>query len=514
MSEIEILKKRINQLEKENNQLKNDLAVYKLTQGTNISLEQYYFNQYLEQFNEIKNTRLAAIDQELNNFENELNILSEEIKDLDAYATLNETYQLEIAAIKNKKDENNERLSILEQECFSFNNQLHHKQNVLKNATVGYYKTIIKNLNDNQNNVLSNVEFVIEQLKVQLYDLVIECRNDNFTYMQMSKELEQLHQQLECDNHLLEQQLNDLLSKIKTTSLIEISTIKDGIVNAIDQRIRLKQEIIDTLEQCKERDLKLITDKINFYQISKKSRLELTNLLDTLITSLCNDLKKQDTFNNLKVMKEIKLSTLINKQHKLETAKLKFEELKQKEDKYYETYVTVSKYYDQLVDFLDHTLLTINENDYFKDIVNRYNNLNQEILETTTQYNIVLNNIAKLEQDYHEHSLHHFRHAEVKKINTSLSQLNVEKDRLSIVLATLNEELKNLEQNHKNIELLEVIKDKEFVESRINQLYQNLRKLKVQITKVKEELTALNPLMLEYESLSVAIKELENENNN
>lgn len=514
MSEIEILKKRINQLEKENNQLKNDLAVYKLTQGTNISLEQYYFNQYLEQFNEIKNTRLAAIDQELNNFENELNILSEEIKDLDAYATLNETYQLEIAAIKNKKDENNERLSILEQECFAINNQLKHKQNVLKNATVGYYKTIIKILNDNQNNVLSNVEFVIEQLKVQLYDLVLECRNDNFTYMQMSKELEQLHQQLEYDNHLLEQQLNDLLAKIKTASLIEISTIKDGIVNAIDQRIRLKQEIIDTLEQCKERDLKLITDKINFYQISKKSRLELTNLLDTLITSLCNDLKKQDTFNNLKVMKEIKLSTLINKQHKLETAKLKFEELKQKEEKYYETYVTVSKYYDQLVDFLDHTLLTINENDYFKDIVNCYNNLNQEILETTTQYNIVLNNIAKLEQDYHEHSLHHFRHAEVKKINTSLSQLNGEKDRLSIVLATLNEELKNLEQNHKNIELLEVIKDKEFVESRINQLYQNLRKLKVQITKVKEELTALNPLMLEYESLSVAIKELENENNN
>ncbi len=514
MNEIETLKQKVSKLEKENSKLKQELEVFRLTKGTKMSLDQYYFNKYLEQFEEIKRSRLSEIDQELNNLENELNILNEEIKDMDSYTTLNESYQLEIAAIKNKKEENNQKLETLEKQCFEFNNKLKDKQNLLKNATVGYYKTIIKHINEDQNLVLTNIEFVIEQLKVQLYNLVLECRGDYFTFQKMNNELNALKQQLNQENAQLDQNLNELLTKIKSTSTIEISTIKDGIINAINQRIRLKQELLDTLNKCKERDLKLIMDKINFYQIAKKSTTEITNQLERLINSLCAKLKNQETFNNLKVMKEIRLTSLVNQQQELESLKLRYDELKQKENKYYEVYVDVSKRYDMLVDFLDHTQLTINENDYFSYIMTTYMSLKQEIIETTTQYEIVTSNITKLEQEYKQNAAHLFHNAEIKKINTDLTQLNLEKNRLSVVLRELNDELRSLEQNHKNLELLEVIKEKEFVESRINQLYQNLRRLKVQIMKIKEELTTLNPIVLEYESLSTAIKELTNELNN
>ncbi len=514
MNEIDSLKRQISELKKENQKLKQELEVFKLTKGTTVSLDQYYFNKYLENYEEIKNTRLNEIEKELNELENQLNILNEEIKKMDSYATLNEAYQLEIAAIKNKKDENIKKLEELENQCNGFNKQLKEKQELLKNATIGYYKTIIKHMDAGTNLVLDNIEFVMEQLKVQLYSLVLECRNDYFTYLKMANELEELKVTLNKENEELDHALEELLVKIKNTSALEISTIKDGIINAINQRIRLKTELLDTFNKCKERDLKLITDKINFYQISKKPVAEITNLLEALVKSLCDELKSQESFNNLHVTKEIRLSTLINQKEALEDVKKRYDELKEKERIFYKIYVDVSKRYDMLVDFLDNTIMTIKENEYFYQVMITYNNLKQEITEITTQYKIVENNILKLEQEYLNKSSQKHSSNELKILNSDIAKQNSEKNRLGEVLRNLNDELRNLEQNHKNIELLSVIKDKEYVESRINKLYQSLRKLKTQINKVREELLTLEESYKEYELLLAQIKELTDDLNN
>jgi hypothetical protein len=174
----DIILKEIEELKKENQKLKIELEAFKLTQGSTLTVEQYFTKKYLEQYNDILNYRVFQIDKDIEELEREYNNLSLEVEQIQDIAAMNEQYQQEIEKLKVVKEQNETRLNELKAKYQAVYSQYISKQDVLKNATLGYYKIILRSMKNNEDLslVMTNVEFVMQQLSEQLYLLILECR--------------------------------------------------------------------------------------------------------------------------------------------------------------------------------------------------------------------------------------------------------------------------------------------------------------------------------------------------
>lgn len=508
------LNKQLEHLKQENMKLKAELEVFKLTQSTKMSIEQYYIAKYVEGYNDTLTFRVADILKDIKILQEEYNHLEVEVASVADIVALNDMYKLEIKKLEATKRENETIIEQLQNEYDIIHKELLEKQETLKNATLGYYKTILKSMDAGSDLVMTNVAFVMEQLSEQLYLLILECRALSYQDEILFNKLENTNQHINKSNKELEQRTLDLLNKIKTRTNEEIGTMQATIKEEIAQREALKKELVDTFETIKKADLKVIIDKLNFYKITETSNAKIAEHLEELIDKCLEKLKSQETFKNLKTIKEMRLADLLKEKSVLDNHKQKFNQLKIKENDYYLAYVEASKHYDTLVDFLDEATLVISENAYYYETSKKYLNLKQEEKEISDQYNILVSNINKLEKDRQNKTLASFSDDEVKVLSLKLSELNSEKNRLSTSLRDVRDGIRLLEQNHKNIQLITVLREKEFVEAKINMLYNNLRTLKVKVNKVKEEIKDLEIILKDYDKICNEIKGLEDEINN
>ena len=78
----------------------------------------------------------------------------------------------------------------------------------------------------------------------------------------------------------------------------------------------------------------------------------------------------------------------------------------------------------------------------------------------------------------------------------------------------IQRKIRNFEKDHNNIKLVSVLREKDFVEARLANIYNMLRDLKVKTNSIKEEIKNLEIALENYETISNRINELENELNN
>ena len=178
----DIILKEIEELKKENSNLKVELEAFKLTQGSTLTIEQYFVKKYLEEYTEILNYRVRQIDKDIENLKNEYANLELEVKEVQDIAAMNAQYKDEIQKLELVKRANETKLNELKAKFMAVKSQHLSKQDVLKNATLGYYKTILRSLENTEDLslVMTNVEFVMQQLSDQLYLLILECRALSF----------------------------------------------------------------------------------------------------------------------------------------------------------------------------------------------------------------------------------------------------------------------------------------------------------------------------------------------
>lgn len=511
----DIILKQIEELKEENQKLKIELEAYKLTQGSNLSIEQYFTQKYLERYNQILNNRIKSIDRDIADLKQEYDNLSIEVANLSDIVLMNEQYQEEINKLERVKAANEKKLNELKATFNAVNSQYLSKQSVLKNATLGYYKTILKSLENSEDLslVMTNVEFVMHQLQDQLYLLILECRALGFQVNNLEKKLDEVESLINEENNLIEQTTNEILTKIKTRTNEEIGNMQENINVEIKQRENLRREILETFEIIKQKDLKEILDTVNYNKIKELSSSQISEIVETLVNERCDRLVSQDTFKNLKAIKQMELSSLLKEKERLVDSKRRYEYLKEKQDKYYSTYVEASRYYDELVDFLDSATLAISENSYYSKASKKYHELKLSEKEIEAQYNIVSDKLEATKKEHEEKSLSGIKDVELKEISVKLSELNAEKNRLSVLLREARDEIRTFNQDPNNIKLVSVLREKEFVEAKLSTLYNNLRDLKVKLSRVKEELNDLEIALKDYDSICEQITKLQNELN-
>ena len=207
----------------------------------------------------------------------------------------------------------------------------------------------------------------------------------------------------------------------------------------------------------------------------------------------------------------MELNSLLKEKEQLLKYKRRYDFLKEKENNYYNTYVEASKYYDELVEFLDSATLAITENAYFTIANKQYDALKSSEKEIEAQYKIVSEKLTNTQKLHDEKLLAGIHGVEISELSQSISELNALKNELSIKLREVKDAIRDFEKDHRNIKLVTVLREKDFVEARLSTLYNNLRDLKVKINRVKEELKSLEIELEKYNSICERISILENE---
>lgn len=508
-----IILQEIEELKKENNKLKIELEAFKLTQGSTLTIEQFFVKKYLEEYTEILNKRVRQIDKDIENLKVEYDNLALEVEQVQDIAAMNQQYQEELNKLDLVKRANETKLNELKAKYMAVKSQYLSKQDVLKNATLGYYKTILRSLEnmDDSSLIMANVDFVMHQLSDQLYLLILECRALSFQCSNMEKVLYETEEAIIKENNLIEENTKVILSKIENRTNEEIGFMQENILTEIKQRETLKNELIETFEVIKERDVKYILDTVNYHRLKEVSSAEISDVVEKIVNERTTALKSQDTFKNLKTIKQMELTGLLKEKEQLDIYKKRYDFLKEKENNYYNTYVEASKCYDELVEFLDSATLAITENAYFTIANKKYNDLKTSEQEIEAQYQIASEKLSNTKKLHDEKLLAGIHGVEINELSQKISELNALKNDLSAKLREVKDAIRDFEKDHRNIKLVTVLREKEFVEARLATLYNNLRDLKVKISRVKEEIKSLEIALEDYSSICERINVLENE---
>ena len=509
----DIILKELEELKKENSELKIELEAFRLTQGSTLTIEQYFTKKYLEEYNEILNYRINEIDKDIENLKTEYKNLELEVEEIQDIAVMNEQYQAELNKLELVKKANESKLNELKAKYMAVKSQYLSKQDVLKNATLGYYKTILRSLENAEdlNLVMTNVDFVMQQLSDQLYLLILECRALSFQSDALEKKLFEQEEEIIKENALIESNTKAILTKIEKRTNEEIGVMQENILSEIKQRETLKQELIETFEVIKDKDTKYILDTVNYHRLKQVGNAEISNVIEEIVKVRTTSLKSQDTLKNLKTIKQIEFNNLLKEKEQLDAYKQRYDFLKEKQNKYYNTYVEASRCYDELVEFLDSSTLAITENGYFSLANKKYTLLKKEEQQIEAQYQIATDNLIHTQKLHEEKLLAGIHGVEIDEISQKISEFNALKNALSVKLREIKDEIRNFEKDHNNIKLVTVLREKEFVEARLSNLYNMLRDLKVKISSVKEEIKTLEIALENYESVKNRIIELENE---
>lgn len=508
-----IILKEIEELKKENSKLKIELEAFKLTQGSTLTIEQFFAKKYLEEYTKILNKRIRLIDKDIEDLKNEYDNLALEVEQVQDIAAMNQQYQEELNKLELVKRANETKLNELKSKYMAVKSQYLSKQDVLKNATLGYYKTILRSLENTEDLslVMTNVEFVMHQLSDQLYLLILECRALSFQCNNMEKVLYETEEKVLKENMLIEENTKVILSKIENRTNEEIGFMQENILAEIKQRETLKNELIETFEVIKERDIKYILDTVNYHRLKEVSSSEISDVVEKIVNERTTNLNSQDTLKNLKTIKQMELTGLLKEKEQLDIYKKRYDFLKEKENNYYNTYLEASRCYDELVEFLDSATLAITENAYFTIANKQYESLKSSEKEIEAQYQIVSEKLASTKKLHDEKLLAGIHGVEINELSQKISELNALKNELSVKLREVKDAIRNFEKDHRNIKLVTVLREKEFVEARLVTLYNNLRDLKVKISKVKEEIKSLEIALENYNSVCERINVLENE---
>ena len=90
-------------------------------------------------------------------------------------------------------------------------------------------------------------------------------------------------------------------------------------------------------------------------------------------------------------------------------------------------------------------------------------------------------------------------------------KIPVRKNELSIKLREVRDAIRDFEKDHNNIKLVPVIREKEFVEAKLSNIYNSLRDLKVKINRIKKQISDLEISLENYNSICEQIEHLEHE---
>lgn len=498
---------RVNTLEDQ--QLKETMNPTKST------LIDYYLGRYFEIHNYTINARISKIEEEIKRCQDDYQKLMLREDHLEEIASRNNEIKEKMAQIDLEIEQNNQYF-LEKQNDFQEKAQLvTEKENRLYLSCNDYYQNILAKLyQNNMNDTIEYVEFVLDVLRYTAYKEVVSYLQDAKVALSIFDELNEIELHIKKRNLDLSKEKETLANGLETISYEETEKKLDALVDEITNKKTSKKELIILFNNLKKRNVKTITDEIRHFQILEYNQQQIALKMDEIVLDFKNKLAVVDTTSNIQFTKELKLKKLKEQLQNLQPVKDEYEKTNDEYNQLLSMHQTIQNNINDIEEFISHAKKVIEVSQDFKQVVKHFADLKTKQNAYETNYDslkIRLNNLvesrkSKLNDPYGRAELARIDE-ELKKVQESLSTFNSE-------LLLLNKEMVQLKETEQDAKVISIYEDYTNCEEQLSKLYEQQREFGSIVNDKYVYLSNLKLKVGKYDELANQIEELENENNN
>ena len=508
--ELQGLFDEIDRLKKENDDLKNQILTFQTFQNEKIDFDSFLAKKYLSLHDNVVKDRLKQTEEKIKQFEINKRKLIDEKLNVDEVLESSDYKEKNNQILKND-DVIQGKIKDLEKKKQSITDFYQSRLNDLEQPIIFHYNTLIQNLNKEYIN--EEFDRYIADLNAS-YPISVEAKKLRKRLDDEIKQLDIEKKHYLDESKQLKKEKDNLIKDVESNFDSYISKMMNHYDNTIELENKLKEEIITEYNIIKDKNLRGIVSQINYYHLLKLDEKEISDKIERLIEKLIENLASEETFENLKMNKEVRLNEVRVEIDKLEPIYNKLMDIKKKENHYYEIYISSSNALDELIDYLDDATLAINECEKYSEVVKKYLSLRKSLTDLKLSYDKLNKDFEQIEKERQEKALCAFPEDEIKELTNELAKINSERFKITGRIEDVKYEKEKIEKNYSNLQLLTVLREKEYIEEKIPKLYSSLRELKVIISDYKYQEQELEKELKDYKKLLIEKERLEDELNN
>ncbi len=507
-NELQALFDEIDRLKKENQELKDKVLAMNMINNSSTSLEEFLTNKYLVLHNAILQSKLKETENKIKAYEINKRELVDSNISIETILAKDEEYEKKNDELLKENDAINRHILELNKKKESIIDFYTSRLRDLELPIISRYNSLIQNLNKDY--IAVELNKYVADLESS-YPISIEAKK---LYKRMNDEIEQIENEklhyLEKKDELDSKQDN-LVNSARQSFETYINKMMEHYDSTIELEEKLKEEIANEFERIKETNLKNILSQINYYKLLEVKNQDISERIEKLIDHLINQLSLDETMDNLKMNKKVRLNEINIELERLAPDYKALQKLKDIENHYYEIYISSSNAIDELVDYLDNASLAISECEKYSEVVKKYLDLKKKEVDYKQHYDKLNKDFNQIEKERQEKSLCAFPDDEIRELTTELAKINSERFKLTGKMEDVKYEIDKIEKSYSNLQLLTVLKEKAYVEEKLPIMYNNLRNLKLKISDYKYSEAELEKKLKNYKKLVIEKERLEDE---
>lgn len=518
------LVKKIKELENENLKLKHriedlekDLELSgKMTElDEPLTLNNYYFKKYLAIHDEVYKLRFNKLDERENNLQNEYTSFLDQEQSISIITSKNEEINNQIKDIENQISNKFYELEKMKFEFSSDVKKVTNEENKLTNDTLSVLSRITSLLTlSNNQTVINEIKYTMTLLENSFYPINLKIAKTKYNLVLTLDELTSLEQRTSMETKALETSKKQLLQKIQMVSIESVETILDSIKNELEKITKSKTELKQLFDMLKDQNLKKIQDEIRHFQILEYTKKDIAFEMDKIIEQYYQELLNIDTISNMQLKMIVELSKLTNELSELEDIKKQYEIIKQDYEHLNSLLVTVNNNISQMEQYVKMTSKAISSKPEYNELVNRYEGYLTTIILLKQEIENTKKKIVELKEERRLKSLDPFAKATIQKLLEQIKSQEGLLEKYNLDLENTNKEIEKIESSEKNLKLMNVLKDKKIVESKLPNLYNQQKELVTTVSMKQEEVKNLEAKLIDYDNIIQRIEELKGEISN
>lgn len=522
--QVDSLQRKVSSLEEENAKLKHrieeleqELALngYVLDEEENVTVNNYYLKKYIEIHNDVYDERIKDLEDKRKNLQDEYDGIVEQEKGIETITIKNESLIKRIEEIDQIISDNYYNL---EKEKFEFEAEVKEvtkKEILVYNSTITSIDEILDSLKrESLEIVTSKVDSLCVSLMNNLYPINKKLVMDKYNLVNKLDELNAKEQKVKMEAKNLSNEKKSLEGAIQTISLETVESLLDGIVLELSKVSKSKQELDELFKNLKEQNLKEIQDEIRHFKVLEYSNKEIAESMDKIIEEYRSKLRTMDTVTNIQLNKTMELSRLTAKKQELEVVKKEYDDKVSEYQNLVGINENISKNIEELEEYISLTNKAVQAKPEYLEFVNKYNGL----IATIKIVNNEIKNTEEKIKDYKEtrrvKALDPYAKASIQELTEKIKEAEGLLEKYASDIRNAETELSNITTLDRNLKLINVLKDKAMIETKLPDLYNKQRDLIDSVNRLYQEIKALEEKVKEYNEILDKIEELESEINN
>lgn len=506
-----VLKDRIADLEKQ-----LELVGYEESSDEPVTINNYYLKKYLEIHDNVYQRRLQDLQEKKDNLQKEYDSITEQE---EGFETLNNRNELSLNRINEIDSIISDYYYQLEKNKYDFEKEVvavTKKETTVFRETMECLSEVLRAFNHAESNdeVIEVIDQLTQAIMINLYPVNVSLSNQKYNLVQKMNKLNEYEQTVKVETKNLTSEKKSLQNAIQTISLETVETMLDGIAVEITKVNKSAEELKELFTALKERNLKQIQDEIRHLKVLEYSSKDIAHSMDDLMAELESKLNIIDTETNRQLNKSMELSRLLSIKAQLEESKKEYDKCLSEYQHLESVYKKISSNITMMEEYIATTNKAIQAKAEFQDFVNRFDGAKSTVKIIQNEILNTEDKIKELKETRRLKALDPYAKAIIQNLTEEIKETENLLERYRNDLRNAEIEVNKMATSERNLKLINVLRDKQVIESKLPSLYNKQRELSNAVSDKYSELQKYEDSLREYDEVLNEIEAIEREINN